>query len=163
MKKYLFALLLLSSCSSISQSAKNISNQTIIFAESSGKIELKINKKGQWESIESTGSAALNAENEHEIEQAMIKATLRAKANLAEFIENDIKSSKSSSTSSNLTKEESDKNKLISDVNEVIKSESSIILVGVYVVERKVSDNSKYVYVKIRSDRAVKNAIIDLR
>lgn len=160
MKKLLLATLLLTA--SCQHEPKNISTQVIEFAEMSGKIKIKITGKN-LESIESTGSAALHADNEHEIEQAMIKATLRAKANLVEFIKSDIKASKMSSTTSSLEKDSVDNAKLKSEVSEVIKSESQMILNGVYVIERKISDDRKYVYVKVRSEKAVKDIISNWR
>lgn len=130
-----------------------------MFAESSGKIELRLNKKGEWLSIESTGSSALNSDSEHDIEQAMIKATLRAKANLAEFIKNDIKSYKTTYNSSSYTQEANESNKIISEVSEEIKSNSEMILIGIYTTERKISDDRKYVFVKVKSDKKTRDTI----
>jgi IS30 family transposase len=158
MKKFLFALLISLHLSSCSQSliGSNISTQTIYFAESSGKIKMEINKSGQWDSIESIGSAALLADNNHAIEQAFNMATLRSKANLAEFVNNEIKSDKSTDTIISLLE---DKESVSSEVVESIMSSSRTILKGIYVTERKISDDRKYVYVKIKTDRKTTDAI----
>lgn len=149
MKIFIILALLLSSCASNNRFLE-ISKSEIEFIESSGKIALKVNEDGEWEYIKSSGSAALLADNTHEIEQAMIKATLRAKANLAEFIKSEIKSEKSTKTITNLVKDDESKSSLLSNVSEEINSNSTIILQGVHVIERKISDNKKYVFVTVK-------------
>ncbi len=164
MKKHLviFATLtFLSSCSTLNKSSV-VSSQSIYFAESSGKIKMEIDKSGKWTSIESAGSAALLADDSHAIEQAFNMATMRAKGNLAEFLNNEIKSDKSTETIISLTKELETKDNLSTKVVENITSNSKIILKGVYVTERKISEDRKYVFVQIKTDKKTVDAINSL-
>lgn len=160
MKKYLKIIFLIIACScSLSKKDSEISSKAIIFAESSGKIEMAVDRNGNWLSITSVGSSALLADDDHAIEQAFNAATLRAKAYLAEFLYNEIKSEKSTSTIISLFKEVENKESFTSKVVENISSHSKFILKGVYIVERKVSDDKKYVYVKIKTDLMTNKAI----
>ena len=148
--KTLIILLIISGCTS-SKNEDNIKDSTIKFVESAGKIELKMDRHGNWIEIKSSGSASLLLDDENALEQAMNVATLRAKANLIEFLETDVRSYKTTDTiiAAGVNKE------IASNVSEKITSESKGILKGVNVVERKVSENKNYVFVTISSDKKV--------
>lgn len=154
MKKYLLLFLFLQSCSIIGDK-NSISEKTIVFSESAGKIEVKLNKKGDLEYIVSSGTAAIIENSDFALEQAMNIATLRAKANLSEFINTDIKSKKTTETIIGAVEEEYNTQYSSTDVKENIISESNSILKGVFVFERKVSQDNKSVLVKVKYDTNV--------
>lgn len=164
MKKIITLVLIsvIASCSA-NKGLNEVSNQVISFAESSGKIEMEVDKKGEWVYIQSLGSSPLLSDDNHAIEQAFNAATMRAKANLSEFLTNEIKSDKSTSTTIGLKKEAEEQRKLDSEVVEKISSNSKSILKGVYVTERKISDDRTYVIVKIKTDKKTLKAINSIK
>lgn len=158
MKKLIILALILTSCKSINP----ISTNTIDFAETSGKIKVTI-KGDEWQKIESSGMANLLMKDDNAIEQAMNVAVLRAKANLIEFLESEVKSSKSSEVITNSLIKESINKEIASDiaskVNERIYTESKGIIKGAYVSERKVSNDQKSVMVTIVVDKNIIKAL----
>jgi len=162
MKKFtviIFVFLALQACSHSSKG--ELSTDVIRFVESSGKIEIEI-KGGEWQKIKSKGSANILSKDKSAIEQAMNVATLRAKANLVEFMNNDIKSSKTSDTAlTSLKKDGDDKSNMTeisSTVLEKITAESRGIIKGAYVIERTVSEDQDYVSVIVLVDRKIVEA-----
>lgn len=163
MKKTLQILIASSLLLSCSLRQANMTQSAISFAESSGKIEITI-KNGQWSTIKSSGFATLLMDNDNAIEQAMNVATLRAKANLVEFLESEIKSTKSTEAFTNSIIRDSGEDKstasdIATKVSEKIVSESKGILKGVYVQNRKVSDDRKSVIVTIIADKNIINSL----
>lgn len=158
MKKLIILALILTSCKSINP----ISTNTVDFAETSGKIKVTI-KGDEWQKIESSGMANLLMKDDNAIEQAMNVAALRAKANLIEFLESEVKSSKSSEVITNSLIKESINKEIASDiaskVNEKIYTESKGIIKGAYVSERKVSNDQKSVMVTIVVDKNIIKAL----
>ena len=141
-----------------SQTKSDISTNVVKFVESSGKIEIEFKGK-EWQTIKSSGSASLLINDNNGLEQAMNVATMRAKANLIEFLNNEITSTKSTTTLvKSLIKEESDKTKaaeIASDVSEKIVSEARGSIKGAYLIERRVSAERDYVMVTILLDRKI--------
>lgn len=159
MKKYILLLLLVSGCST-SQQISNISDSAIQFVESAGKIEMTLNRDGSWKTIKSSGTAAVLLNDNNALEQAMNVATLRAKANLVEFLEVDLRSSKSLSTlTSSFVSDSANNAEIATKVSETISSEAKGIIKGVYVIERKISEDKKYAIVTIMADKRIINAI----
>jgi hypothetical protein len=112
--------------------------------EQSGKIEITLKGK-KWQTIKSTGSAAILVKDEDGIEQAMNVATLRAKANIIEFLNSEISSNRKteSSLSSSLQEKQ-----LTQKVLETIYQEAKGNIKYSYVVEREIKqDYAKVVVV----------------
>ena len=147
-------LLLTQACSHVDP--KELPTNVIKFVEASGRVEIEIKGK-EWQKLTSKGSAALTSKNKVAIEQAMNVATLRAKAGLVEFLNEDIKSNKATGTiSKSLNKEglaEEASNDVASNVSEDIISEARHILKGAYVVDRSVAPDQDYVSVTVVVDR----------
>ena len=95
-------------------------------------------------------------------------ATMRAKRNIVEFINQDLKSTKTTDTitkalAKNVTSEDENAKQrasnIASEITEKIAVESNGILKGVYIVERKLSSDKKYVVVTVMVDhRSMKAA-----
>ena len=137
MKKIIIALslsLLLISCASKPEQITKI-------IEQSGKIEITLKGK-KWQTIKSTGSAPILIKDEDGIEQAMNVATLRAKANIVEFLNSEISSNRK--TESNLNSSLQDK-QLTQKVLEIIQLEAKGNIKYSYVIEREVKED----YVKV--------------
>ena len=149
------------------------------FLEANGPLTLTFDDKGNWVSIKSSATAPLVNNAPEGVEIAFKTATMRAKRNLAEFMANDVKSTKSVQTisksylkniaqvdsanesktagededaasNSQATKESRQKaNTVAQTVRERIDDNSQAILKGVQVVERKVSKEQQHVSVTI--------------
>lgn len=142
MKKTVVLLfLILASCASKQDNVVKI-------VEQSGKVEVSIKGK-DWVSIKSTGSAPILIKDEDGIEQAMNVATLRAKANIIEFINSEVSSSKtfdSSLSSKAESKEISQK------VLEKISQDAKGLIKYSYVIERQVKDDYVRVVILVSKD-----------
>lgn len=66
------------------------------FLEGNGPLKLTFDENGRWLTIETSATAPLSFDAPEGREIAFKMATMRAKRNLAEFLSNDLKSSKSS-------------------------------------------------------------------
>ncbi len=64
------------------------------FVESSGTLHLVFDAEGNWQKIVAKGSADLSGDSATARESALMVATMRAKRTVAEFMNNDVKSSK---------------------------------------------------------------------
>lgn len=64
------------------------------FQESGGALHLTFDAQGNWVKITSKGAASLNKDTPSGRETALMIATMRAKRSVAEFLSNDIKSTK---------------------------------------------------------------------
>ena len=64
------------------------------FVESSGTLHLVFDAEGNWQKIVAKGSADLSGDSATARESALMIATMRAKRTVAEFMNNDVKSSK---------------------------------------------------------------------
>ena len=135
MKKIIIALsLLLTSCASNQESITKI-------IEQSGKIEITLKGK-KWQTIKSIGSAPILIKDEDGIEQAMNVATLRAKANIVEFLNSEISSNKKTESSLNSSLQEK---QLTQKVLETIQQEAKGNIKYSYIIEREVKQD----YVKV--------------
>lgn len=65
-----------------------------VFLESSGTLNLVFDTDGNWQKIVAKGSADLSGDSPTARESALMIATMRAKRTVAEFLNNDVKSSK---------------------------------------------------------------------
>jgi hypothetical protein len=64
------------------------------FLEASGTVQLQFSEEGEWLVIKTSGTAPINFNHAQGREDAFVLATMRAKRNLIEFLNNDIKSGK---------------------------------------------------------------------
>jgi hypothetical protein len=148
-KLFLISALILSSCASKQENIYKI-------IEQSGKVEIEIKGK-KWQSIKSSGSAAILIKDEDGIEQAMNVATLRAKANIVEFLNSDVSSNKKLESSLNSAL---DKKELNQKVFETIIQEAKGIIKYSYVVEREIKQD--YAKVVVVLDKNVSELSINL-
>lgn len=97
----LFVVITVVGCASTSNQANNASLDLPIktadaeFLEANGPLKLSFDEKGRWVTIETSATAPLSFDAAEGRELAFKIATMRAKRNLAEFLSNDLKSSKS--------------------------------------------------------------------
>jgi len=101
------ALLLTSGCSSFGdketvtvidnklEQVPDIRAQEVEFLETNGKITLEFDESGaEWLTIESTGTSPINFNHANSREEAFLVASMRARANLTEFLNNSVKTEK---------------------------------------------------------------------
>ena len=164
MKKVILAcaILALTACSSTKVSLDAPSKDAVKFTQDFGKVEVTFNDKGEWESLKSSATAAVPIDVDAGLEQGMNIALMRAKRNVVEFIQQDLKSK---TTTDAITKslaknvaEDDVKSKqlaasIATEITEKIAVESNGILNGIYVVERKLASDAKYVVVTVAVDK----------
>lgn len=174
MKKVILAcaVLALSACSSTKLADNGPSSDAVKFTQDFGKVEVTFNDKGEWESLKSSATSAVPISADAGLEQGMNVALMRAKRNIAEFINQDLKSK---TTTDTITKaleknvaEDDVKSKqqaadIASEITEKISVEANGILKGIYIVDRKVSTDSKTVVVTVQVDKRSMNAARQLR
>jgi hypothetical protein len=106
------------------------------------------------------------------LEQGMNVATMRAKRNIVEFINQDLKSTKTTDTmTKSLAKNVSDNDEqskqraanIATEITEKISVQADGILKGVYVIDRKVSSDKRVVSVTIQVDKRSMRAAQQLR
>jgi hypothetical protein len=115
-----------------------------------GDIKVTFNKDGQFESLQSAGTARVTSTLPSAQEEAFIVANMRAKQKIAEFMKNELDGEKFVSKASESLQEGQSiggqpnneiNSKIAHQVQENIKSKSKAILQGVY-VESKTFDTS---------------------
>jgi hypothetical protein len=173
MKKLLIvvSLLALTACSTTKLTADAPSSDAVKYTQDFGKVEVTFNDE-TWTEIKSTGTASVPITDDAGLEQAMNIATMRAKRNIVEFINTDLKSGKTVDTiTDSLAKEvaeDEQKSKqkaasIATKVSEKIAVEANGILKGVYVTDRKVSSDSRTVSVTVKVDKRSMNAAKQIR
>jgi hypothetical protein len=99
-------------------------------------------------------------------------ATMRAKRNIVEFINQDLKSTKTTDTitkalAKNVSSDDENSKQrasnIASEITEKISVQSDGILKGVYVVERKLSSDKRYVVVTVQVDQRSMKAARQVR
>lgn len=174
MKKLIIvaAILALSACSSTKLISDTPSSDAVKFTQDFGKVEVTFNDKGEWESLKSSATSSVPINADAGLEQGMNVALMRAKRNIVEFINQDLKSK---TTTDTITKaleknvaEDDLKSKqqaanIASEITEKIAVESNGILKGIYIVERKISSDAKTVVVTVQVDKRSMNAARQLR
>jgi hypothetical protein len=158
MKKIIIAamILTLSACSTTKPTGE-VTEEGVKLAKNFGKVEVSFSTFGDWQSIKSSASATVPIEHDAGIEQAMNVATMRAKRNIVEFIQSDLKSKKTTESFTdalvdhNVNKDKAAK--LSTKISESIVEESAGILRGAYINDRKISDDGKNVTVSIIVDK----------
>jgi predicted small secreted protein len=160
MKKSIVVLaiaLTLSACST-TKTAGDITNEGVKLTQDFGKVEITYSTFGDWQSIKATASSNVPIEHDAGLEQAMNVATMRAKRNIVEFINTDLKSKKTTDTlTDSLVKHDTDNkeyaNKIATKITESITVEANGIIRGTYIVDRKVSGDGKNVTVVVMVDK----------
>jgi hypothetical protein len=175
MKKLILAcaVLALSACSSTKLATTDLpSSDAVKFTQDFGKVEVTFNDKGEWESLKSSATSSVPITVDAGLEQGMNVALMRAKRNIVEFINQDLKSKTTTdaitkSLAKNISEEDVVSKQraanIATEITESIAVESNGILKGVYVLERKVSSDSKYVVVTVQVDKRSMNAARQLR
>jgi transcriptional regulator len=172
MKKLLIvALAVMATACSTTKLTEDSSPEAIKYTQDFGKVEVTYTEN-TWTEIKSTGTAAVPINDDAGLEQAMNIATMRAKRNIVEFMNTDLKSGKTVDTiTDSLAKEVSeDDNKtkqkaatIATKVSEKIAVDANGILKGVYIADRKVSSDGKVVVVVMKVDKRSMNAAKQLR
>jgi hypothetical protein len=174
MKKVILvcAVLALTACSSTKVSLDAPSKDAVKFTQDFGKVEVTFTDKGEWESLKSSATAAVPIDVDAGLEQGMNIALMRAKRNVVEFIQQDLKSKTTTDTitkslAKNVAEDDVKSKQLASniatDITEKIAVESNGILNGIYVVERKLSADAKYVVVTVMVDKRSMTAARQMR
>lgn len=162
----------LSACSSTKLTSDETTSEGQKYARDFGKVEVTFNDKGDWESIKSSATSFVPVENDAGVEQGMNVAAMRAKRNIIEFIQTDLKSSKTSDTITNALSadmKENDVNAkrkasdLTTKIQEKIGVEANGIVRGAYILERKVSSDGKNVAVTIMVDKRSMKAATQIK
>jgi len=167
MKKAILAVavsLALGACSStkLANIQDAPSSEAVKFTQDFGKVEVTFNDKGEWESLKSSATSAVPIGVDAGLEQGMNVALMRAKRNVVEFINQDLKSKTTTDTITKAlaknvadddTKAKQQAADIASEITEKIAVESNGILKGIYIVERKLSSDAKYVVVTIQVDK----------
>lgn len=162
----------LSACSTTKLSETDTSSDAVKYTQDFGKVEVTFNDKGDWESLKSSATSSVPIDVDAGLEQGMNVATMRAKRNIVEFINTDLKSTKTTDTiTKSLAKNVSEDNEaskqraanIASEITEKISVQADGLLKGVYVVDRKVSSDSKTVVVTVQVDKRSMRAAQQLR
>lgn len=173
MKKLLTIAVLALAVSACSTTKLNddVSSDAIKYTQDFGKVEVTYTDN-TWVEIKSTGTSSVPINDDAGLEQAMNIATMRAKRNIVEFIQTDLKSGKSVDVMTNsLAKEVSEDDQkskqkaanIATKVSEKIAVEANGILKGVYIADRKVSGDGRTVVVVVKVDKRSMRAASQLR
>lgn len=156
-------VLSLSACSTTKLAdVDTVSSDAVKYTQDFGKVEVTYTDKGDWEVIKSSGTSAVPIDTDMGLEQGMNVAVMRAKRNIVEFMNTDLKSSKTTDTitkslaknvSSNDDKSQDRAANLASEITEKISVQADGILKGVYVVDRKISPDKRTVVVTVQVDK----------
>ncbi len=163
----------LSACSTTKLSDIDpVSNDAVKYTQDFGKVEVTFNDKGDWETIKSSGTSSVPIDVDAGLEQGMNVAIMRAKRNIVEFINTDLKSSKATEAMTNsLAKNVSSGDEksqeraanIVTQIQEKISVQSDGLLKGVYVIERKVSSDKRTVVVTVQVDKRSMRAASQIR
>ena len=152
------SIVLLSACSTLT--SKVDGPDSVVAEFMGGDIKVTFNKDGQFESIQSAGTARVTSTLPSATEDAFIVASLRAKQQIAEFMKEEVEGDRFTNTLTDNIQNGSDINgqiinevnsKIAKQVQENIKSKSKAILQGVYVESKKFDNSSNTVRVTVKS------------
>ena len=139
------------------------SEAPIIYQEPTTGVEIEFAPDGKtWERIRANGESELLFGDRKDVRKATSKATLRAKANIAKFLEEKLKSKDtleeitktlSNSKNENGSVSTSAERKTVETQVESISSSSDAILKGILVLEQEVNQKDKYVKVQVGVSR----------
>lgn len=165
MKKLLAIAVLtlaVSACSTTKVADAEMSKEAIKYTQEFGKVEVTFNDKGDWETLKSSATASMPLSDDSALEQAMNLAAMRAKRNIVEFMNTDLRSSKTTETLTNAlakdvsaddakTKERA--GNIATKIQEKISVQSDGMLKGAYISDRKVSSDKTTVVVTLQIDK----------
>ena len=164
--------LALSACSTTKVSLDETSKDAVKYTQEFGKVEITFNDKGEWETLKSTGTSAIPLTDNAALEQAMNVATMRAKRNIVEFIQTELNSSKSHEAITNALAKDvsSDENKtreragnIATKIQEKIAVEANGIVKGVYITDRKISNDKSMAVVTVEVSKKSMRAAQQVR
>lgn len=148
-----------------------VSRDAVKYTQDFGKVEVTFNDE-TWTEIKSTATAAIPINDDAGLEQAMNIATMRAKRNIVEFMNTDLKNNKTVDVITNsLAKEVADNDQkskekaanIATKVTEKMVEESNGIIRGSYIKDRKVSGDTRVVSVTVQVDKRSVRAANQLR
>jgi len=151
-------VVLLSACSTMTSKVDGPESVTAEFM--GGDIKVTFNKDGQFESLQSAGTARVTSTLPSATEDAFVIATLRAKQQIAEFMKEEVEGDRFTNTLTDNMQKGSDINgQVVNEVNtniakqvqENIKSKSKAILQGVYVESKKFDNSTNTVRVTVKT------------
>jgi hypothetical protein len=153
------AVVMLSACSTLGD--KRVEGTESVTAEfMGGDLKVTFNKDGQFELLQSAGTARVTSTLPSAREEAFIVANMRAKQKIVEFMKNELEGDKFSNVafdslqngqSINGQANNEVNSKIAYQVQENIKSKSKAILQGVYVESKKFDSSTNTVRVVVRT------------
>jgi glutamate 5-kinase len=154
------AVVLLSACSTVPQ--KKVEGPESVTAEfMGGDVKVTFNKDGEFEIMQSAGTARVTSKLPSAREEAFIIANMRAKQKIVEFMKNELEGDKFANTASEslqqsqaftgLAANAEVNSKIAYSVQENIKSKSKAILQGVYVESKSFDSEENIVRVVVRT------------
>ena len=161
MKKTILAVAvsasLLGGCASINPFSEPTPEEKVVnkieFLATNGGIKLEFDGSN-WKSIESTGIAEVTSDRINSAHEAYHAATLRAQRNLAEYLNNDLRSKTTLDAISKIVDSDDvaqpNSDTLAYNLTESISKESHALLNGLYVIDRKYDEDEKLVSVTIK-------------
>lgn len=151
------AVVLLSACSTFSK----VDGPNSVTAEFiGGDLKVTFSKDGQFQSLQSSGTARVTSTLPSASEDAFIVATLRAKQQIVEFMKEEVEGDRFTNTLTKSLQDGNDINgqvmneintKIAKDVQENIRSKSKAILQGVYVESKKFDNSTNTVRVTVKT------------
>ena len=158
-KKILLSAMVVSlaACSTV-KPKDEITSDAVKYSRDFGKVEVTFTDRGDWESITSTASSFVPMAHDGALEQGMNVATMRAKRNIVEFMQSDLKAKKTTDTITKaMAKNSSEDNldakqkaeEIATQIVENITVEGNGILRGAYVSKRSITDDAKNVSVTV--------------
>lgn len=149
-----------------------VSNEAVKYTQDFGKVEVTFTDKGDWEVVKSSATSSVPIDVDAGLEQAMNVATMRAKRNIVEFINTDLKSSKSTEAMTNSLaknvsagdeKSQERAANIATQIQEKISVQADGLLKGVYVIDRKISSDKRTVVVTVQVDKRSMRTASQLR
>ena len=149
-----------------------ITADAVKFAQDFGKVEVSFNDKGDWESIKSTASSFVPMEHDAALEQGMNVATMRAKRNIVEFLQSDLRSKKTTDTmtkalAQNISEDDvKSKQKaanIATEIVEKISVEGNGLIRGAFVSKREITPDAKNVSVTVTITKQSLQSVAKIR
>lgn len=155
----LSTVVLLTACSAINK--QKVEGPESVTAEfMGGDIKVTFNKEGQFETLQSAGTARVTSTLPSAQEEAFIIANMRAKQKISEFMKNELEGDKFANTATESLQQGQTTNgqannevnsKIAYEVQQNIKSKSKAILQGVYVESKSYDTATNTVRVVVRT------------
>ena len=161
----------LAACSTV-KPTEEVTADAVKFAQDFGKVEVTFSDKGDWESITSTASSFVPMNHDAALEQGMNVATMRAKRNIVEFMQSDLRSKKTTDTmtkalAQNISEDDVESKQkaanIATSIVEKITVEGNGIIRGAYVSKRVVTPDAKNVSVTVTVTRKSLQSVTKIR